>query len=170
MRTKKLKPNKASNAPTSLVGRMSLIVYLMVIGLLTSCQSGPYSFYQPQRPTVVHIFYERPPSKTVPPSSQKSVVSRVTASKGRSSQTARTQPSSRLPQNQSKRVHVPTPVYEEYSARWDKRKVSDSKDGVYWVVDRWNRTWRMKPTEFWPFWAKHIYLGGRMKIYDPYSP
>ncbi len=166
----KTKPKSStSNAPTSLVGNMSLIMCLMVIGLLTSCQNGPYSFYQPQRPTVVHIFYERPPSKAPPQSVQKVASSRSTASPARSN-TKRVQPSSRLPQNQSSRVQVPTPVYEEYSARWDKRKVPDSKDGVYWVVDRWNRTWRMKPTEFWPFWAKHIYLGGRLKMYDPYLP
>lgn len=161
-----------SNAPSFMAGRRSLIMLMLSVVLvssLTSCQNGPYLF-QPQRPTVVPIFYERPPSKTVKQSVQKVATSRATASKGRSSQTARTQPSTRLPQNQSKRLQVPTPVHEEYSARWDKRKVSDSKDGVYWVVNRHNQTWRMKPAEFWPFWARHIYLGGRLKMYDPYSP
>lgn len=172
MRTKNQKSSKASNAPSFLVGRMPLIMLMLsaaLVSSLTSCQSGPY-LYQPQRPTVVPIFYERPPSKAVTQSVRKVATSRSSPVATKSNSQRSKKPTIRLPQNQSKRIQVPVPVYEEYSARWDMRKVSDSKDGVYWVVDRRNRTWRMKPTEFWPFWAKHIYLGGRLKMYDPYNP
>ncbi len=156
MKAKKARQDSVPSAPSFLVNQKFLVMCLLIVGLLTSCQNSPFMYQQPQRPSVVHIFYERPAVSG--PLIQKSYPQKVK------------QTSARLPRTQSERVQVPTPVYEEYAARWDKRPVSDSKDGVYWVVNRQSQTWRMKPKEFWPFWAKHIYLGGHMKIYDPYSP
>ena len=115
--------------------------------------------YYPQR--YVPVYQQAPPV-------QAQRVVKQTSVPMKSSWQSQPPAKSRLPKDQSNRWLPPIPSVG-YAARWDKRPLKESPQGGYWVVNPKGQTWYLKPTDFWPFWAREVRAGTVIKIFDPYS-
>ena len=168
----------ASNASSSLAGRTTLIMCIVLGSLLTSCEVGVYKGFDG------HL-YRVPPQLLY--NNQHTTPNRV-PSYSYLSQVATQQQQNRMktvPQSgvsikkqrqqqersksQSKYVLPSIPLYG-YHARWDTRPVKGSPNGLFWVVNPANQKSGLPPDNFWPFWSKCVYNGVYIKIFEKYDP
>lgn len=168
----------ASNAPSSLAGPTTLILYIVLGCLLTSCQTGVYRGYDgylhrvpPELMYNQYPKYSAPVSNPVPRYTYPPPVAPQVKSKTRTPvAVASRQPSNFRPvRSQSGHVMPPIPNYG-YHARWDTRPTVNSPNGLFWVVNPSGQVSGLPPDKFWPFWADCIYKGVPIKVFDQYDP
>lgn len=169
----------ASNASSSLAGRTTLIMCIVLGSLLTSCEVGVYKgldgrlYKVPPQLLYNNNQYSTPnrvPSYNYPPqvaTRQQQNRTKTMSRSGVSTKTLRQQQESS--KSQSKYVLPPIPLYG-YHARWDTRPVKGSPNGLFWVVNPANQKSGLPPDNFWPFWSKCVYNGVYIKVFEKYDP
>lgn len=131
-----------------------LFVVCLMTGFLASCQNSPYMYQQPQRPTVVHIFYERPPSKA--PKIKEQAVQSVAKK--------------RMPKPQSSHM-TPPPTSHGYHARLDKTLYPTMNyQPFYRVLGSDGAQTYLSESVFWEWYRRAVKSGVYVKVFDPYDP
>lgn len=163
---KNLKP-KASNAPSSLVNRTTLVLCMLVSTLfLVSCQPYPpygTTYSHGYRPQVIPIYYQLPPQTQ---KKQMTTSARKSSSQSHHAVVAK----KRMPKPQSSHM-MPPPTTHGYHARLDKsRYPTMGYRPFYRVVGVDGSATYLHENVFWEWYHRAIKSGVYVKIFDPYDP
>ena len=179
MKTKKSWLKSAKNAPSFLARKMFLVVCLLVVGLLASCQNSPYPYQSYAQPYVQQQWYRSTPVYQQAPAphpivcgpSQRTSSEVNKALRKLNSQVkalGQPQKSKRLPKPQSTRVDPPLPT-SGYTARLDKTLYPSMDYKPFYRVLSPTERWSLSEKSFWRWYGdarRYVVI----RIFDPYDP